>query len=143
MPSTLLLESLTDVAGRQAEILLGVVNFYGLVVLAVVGWLVNTAKSTGGTSWFRVLLFDAGLVLFFGATFYALWLLYGQLAQTMALWSDVAAASGGADPARIATLAYLPPRIWIAWIWPFNLLILSLATVVLRRGGTGREAERA
>jgi len=31
----------------------------------------------------------------------------------------------------------------LAWIWAFNLLILALATLVLRRGGTGRALEEA
>lgn len=124
---------LTDLIGKQADILLALVNFYGLVVIAVIGWIVNTGKDGPGVSWFRVWLFNLGFLAFFAAHFAGTWFVYDRLQQTMALWSE--AAGGGA---KFAALAFLPPREWLFAIWGFNAIILLLASVLLRQGGYGR-----
>jgi hypothetical protein len=129
---------LTEVAGKQSDMLFALLNFYGLVVLAVVGWLVNTAKDSAGISWFRILLFNLGFLAFFTATFGGFWYLYGQLSQTVAAWRAAAAATGAIAPEQLNALAWLPPQKWLFGLWGFNAVMLLLATVVLRRGGGGR-----
>lgn len=132
-----MLEILTQLAAKQAELIFALVNFYGLVVLAVVGWLVNTAKDSAGVSWFRILLFNAGFLFFFGATFAGFWFLIGQLQSTINLWAQAAQANG-APPQAIAALTWLPPQKWLYALWALNLSLLALSTIVLRRGGGGR-----
>lgn len=131
------LEILTQLAAKQAELVFALVNFYGLVVLAVVGWLVNTAKDSAGISWVRILLFNAGFLFFFGATFAGFWFLLGQLQTTISLWAEAAKANG-MDADAIKALTWLPPQKWLHALWVLNFALLALSTVVLRRGGGGR-----
>ncbi len=128
---------LTELAAKQADLIFALINFYGLVVLAVVGWLVNTAKDSSGISWMRILLFNLGFAFFFVATFAGFWFLYGQLHTTIALWGEAAGAAG-AKPQAIAALTWLPPQRWLWGIWGLNVTLLGLSTIVLRRGGAGR-----
>lgn len=135
--NAVLLETLTQLAAKQSELLFALLNFYGLVVVAVVGWLVNTAKDSPGVSWARVILFNLGFLLFFAATFGGFWYLYGQLGVTIELWRQEAEAFGGSR-AGLAQLSWLPPQRWLFGLWGFNAVMLLLSTVVLRRGGAGR-----
>lgn len=128
---------LTELAAKQAELMFALINFYGLVVLAVVGWLVNTAKDSAGVSWFRIFLFNVGFLFFFAATFAGFWYLHAQLQTTITLWGEAARASG-ARPEAIAMLTWLPPQRWLWGLWALNVTLLCLSTVVLRRGGGGR-----
>ena len=132
-----MLEILTQLAAKQAELVFALVNFYGLVVLAVVGWLVNTAKDSAGVSWFRILLFNVGFLFFFMATFAGFWFLLGQLQTTVSLWAEAAKANGMGTQA-IAALTWLPPQKWLYALWVLNVSLLALSTLVLRRGGGGR-----
>lgn len=128
---------LTDLAAKQAELIFALMNFYGLVVLAVVGWLVNTAKDSPGVSWVRIFLFNAGFLFFFGATFAGFWFLFAQLQATITLWGEAARANG-ARPEDVAVLTWLPPQSWLWGLWALNVTLLGLSTIVLRRGGGGR-----
>jgi len=139
MNDTALLASVTDLLGKEADLLFALVNFYGLVIIAVIGWIVNTGKEGPGVSWFRVFLFNLGFAGFFTAAFGGFWFLYERLQHTAALWRDLAQRAGGAA-AQIDQLAWLPPQDWLWSIWGFNVLILILASVLLRRGGYGRGA---
>lgn len=137
MADSTMLEVLTDLAGKQSDLIFALMNFYGLVVLAVVGWLVNTAKDSQGVSWLRILLFNLGFLFFFVATFAGFWFLYGHLQVTIALWSEAAKATG-ARPQAVSALTSLPPQRWLWGLWVLNCTLLGLSTIVLRRGGGGR-----
>lgn len=134
MPEAVLLETLTTLAAKQSDLIFALLNFYGLVVLAVVGWLVNTAQKSPGLSWFRIILFNIGFLFFFTGTFGGFWYLYMQLSTTIAAWSEAMQAVGGLAPQRLQTLVWLPPQDWLWGIWPFNVVMLLLSTVVLRQG---------
>jgi hypothetical protein len=125
------LSSLTDIIAKLADILLALVNLYGVVVIAVIGWIVNTGKDGPGVGWFRVMFFTLGFAAFFAAHFAGVWFVYDRLQGVMAEWSSLAGA-------RYETLAWLPPREWLAAIWGMNVVILLLAAVLLRQGGYGR-----
>lgn len=137
MPDHSLLSSLTELVGKQADILLALVNLYGLVVIAVIGWIVNTGKEGPGISWFRILLFNLGFLAFFAAHFAGTWFVYERFEATVALWARLAGDAAGEDPA-IALLTNLPPTEIIVSIWALNAIVLLLATVLLRQGGYGR-----
>lgn len=137
MNNAAMLGVLTELAAKQAELIFALINFYGLVVLAVVGWLVNTAKDSAGVSWLRILLFNMGFLFFFAATFAGFWYLHAQLQTTITLWGEAAKANG-ARPEAIAMLTWLPPQRWLWGLWALNVTLLCLSTVVLRRGGGGR-----
>jgi hypothetical protein len=126
-----LLASLTDLIGKLADILLALVNLYGVVVIAVIGWIVNTGKDGPGVGWFRVMFFTVGFAAFFAAHFAGVWFVYDRLQAVMAEWSQLAGE-------RYQALAWLPPREWLAAIWALNAVILLLAGVLLRQGGYGR-----
>jgi hypothetical protein len=138
MGESVLLASITDLIGKQADLLFALVNFYAIVVIAVIGWIVNTGKDGPGVSWFRVSLFLLGFLAFFIVAFGAIWLLYERLGQTMGVWADLARRTGEAPPTAVARLASLPPQNWLWGLWGFNALILILATVLLRQGGFGK-----
>jgi hypothetical protein len=129
-----LLPALTDLIAKQADILLALVNFYGLVVIAVIGWIVNTGKDGPGVSWFRLVLFNLGFMAFFAAHFAGTWYVYERFERSIALWAQTA---GGGR--AITELAWLPPKTWLFAIWAFNAIILVLASVLLRQGGYGRK----
>lgn len=137
MAEATVLGILTDLAGKQSDMLFALLNFYGLVVLAVVGWLVNTSKDSDGISWFRIFLFNLGFLCFFAASFGGFWYLYGQLSETIAAWREAAMAQGAIGQDRLDRLVWLPPQRWLWGIWGFNAVMLLLATVVLRRGRGG------
>jgi hypothetical protein len=141
MNETALLASTTELLGKEADLLFALINFYGLVIIAVIGWIVNTGKDGPGVSWFRVLLFNLGFLGFFVASFGGFWFLYERLEETAQVWRQLAMQAGGASlPAgSIDRLAWLPPKQWLWSIWGFNGMILILASVLLRRGGFGRE----
>ncbi|MBI1250076.1 MAG: hypothetical protein GC189_01215 [Alphaproteobacteria bacterium] len=138
MTDTALLESVTELAGKQADLLFALVNFYGLVVIAVIGWIVNTGKDGPGVSWARVVLFNLGFLAFFAASFAGFWFLYDRMAGTVALWGRLARAADVQESGAIAALTAMPPIDYLWGMWGFNALILVLATVLLRRGGYGR-----
>jgi hypothetical protein len=98
-----ILASLTDLIGKLADILLALVNLYGVVVIAVIGWIVNTGKDGPGVGWFRVMFFTVGFVAFFAAHFAGVWFVYDRLQSVMAQWSRLASA-------RFEALAWLPAR---------------------------------
>lgn len=129
-----LLSVLTDLIGKQADILLALINFYGFVVIAVIGWIVNTGKDGPGVSWLRVILFVLGFLAFFAAHFAGVWFVYEKFQSSLTLWSE--AAGGGR---QLEALAWLPPQDWLFAIWGFNLIILILSAVLLRQGGYGRK----
>ncbi len=52
MSDPTILASLTDLIGKLADILLALVNLYGVVVIAVIGWIVNTGKDGPGWAGF-------------------------------------------------------------------------------------------
>lgn len=126
------LASLTDIIGKLADILLALVNLYGVVVIAVIGWIVNTGKDGPGVGWFRIIFFTLGFAAFFAAHFAGIWFVYDRLQAVMAQWAALAGA-------RYEGLAWLPPREWLAAIWGLNAIILFLAAVLLRQGGYGRD----
>ena len=132
-----LLASVTALLSKEADLIFALINFYGLVIIAVIGWIVNTGKDGPGVSLFRVFLFNLGFLGFFAASFAGFWFLYERLEQTAALWRTLAARGGDAD--AIDRLAWLPPKDWLWSIWGFNAMILVLASVLLRKGGFGRE----
>jgi hypothetical protein len=99
---------------------------------------VNTGKDGPGVSWFRVALFNLGFVAFFAATFGGLWLLYDRMAAALAFWRGLAGSSGAA-PASLEAITMLPPQEWLWGLWGFNVMVLLLATVLLRQGGYGRK----
>jgi hypothetical protein len=132
MHSEALLQAATELLGKEAELLFALVNFYGLIIVAVIGWIVNTGKDGPGISWFRVVLFNTGFLAFLAASFAGFWYLYERIAATAALWARLAGSDAGA-------IVWLPPRDWLWAVWIFNGLILFLATVLLRRGGYGRD----
>jgi hypothetical protein len=134
-----LLESVTTLIGKQADILLALINFYGLIVIAVIGWIVNTGKDGPGVSWFRVFLFMLGFLGFFAVSFAGFWYAYERLSASVALWSRLAA-HAGAEPSAISAIVWLPPREWLWGLWIFNGFILLFASILLRRGGYGRGA---
>jgi len=134
MPQTVLIETLTTLASKQSDLIFALLNFYGLVILAVIGWLVNTAPKSPGLSWFRILLFNIGFLCFFGATFGGFWYLYTQVSSTVAAWADAMLALGAIPAERLDALVWLPPREWLWGLWPFNAVLLLLSTIVLRRG---------
>jgi hypothetical protein len=136
-----LLDSLTSLIDTQAHMLFALVNFYGLVVIAVIGWIVNTGKDSSGISWFRIVLFNLGMLFFFAVTFAGFWFLYERLAATMAAWAELAAREPGFGR-EAQGLARLPPREVLFGLWGFNAVILMLATVLLRKGGYGRPEKR-
>jgi hypothetical protein len=123
MRSEALLAATTELLAKEAELLLALVNFYALIIVAVIGWIVNTGKDGPGVSWFRVILFNSGFLAFLAVSFAGFWYLYERIAATAALW------------------ARLAPRDWLWALWGFNALVLILATVLLRRGGYGRKAK--
>ena len=137
MSDPALLSSVTALLGKEADLIFALINFYGLVIIAVIGWIVNTGKDGPGVSLFRVFLFNLGFLGFFAASFAGFWFLYERLEQTAALWRTLAARGGDAD--AIDRLAWLPPKDWLWSIWGFNAMILVLASVLLRKGGFGRE----
>lgn len=132
--SDAVLDTLTTLASKQADLIFALLNFYGLVILAVVGWLVNTALKSPGLSWFRIWLFNLGFLFFFAATFGGFWYFYQQVSLSVAAWADAMRATGAVSPERLAALVWLPPQEWLWGLWPFNLVMLILATVILRRG---------
>ena len=135
-----LLASVTALLGKEADLIFALINFYGLVIIAVIGWIVNTGKDGPGVSLFRVFLFNLGFLGFFAASFAGFWFLYERLEQTAALWRTLAArANDAASVSAIDRLARLPPKEWLWSIWGFNAMILILASVLLRKGGFGRE----
>jgi hypothetical protein len=137
MSDEALLSALTSLIGTQADMLFALVNFYGLVVIAVIGWIVNTGKDSAGISWFRIFLFNVGLCFFFAVVFGAFWFLYDKLTSTITAWAALAGESPSTG-AELAGLAWFPP-IEVLWgLWGFNVVILILATVLLRKGGYGR-----
>ncbi|MDX2236565.1 MAG: hypothetical protein NW203_03285 [Hyphomonadaceae bacterium] len=138
MTDPALLASVTDLVGKQADLLFALINFYGLVVIAVIGWIVNTGKDGPGVSWVRVILFNMGFAAFFAASFAGFWYLYERLTATVALWRTLALEADGG--AAVDAIAFMPPIQWLWSIWGFNALILILATVLLRSGGYGRKA---
>ncbi len=131
MSDPTILASLTDLIGKLADILLALVNLYGVVVIAVIGWIVNTGKDGPGVGWFRVMFFTVGFAAFFAAHFAGVWFVYDRLQSVMAEWSRLAGA-------RFEALAWLPAREWLAAIWGLDVVILLLAAVLLRQGGYGR-----
>lgn len=133
-----MLASVTDLVGKLADLMFALINFYGLVVIAVIGWIVNTGKDGPGVSWFRVFLFNIGFLAFFAASFAGFWFLYERLIAAAELWRQLAA-QNGADPSGVQALAWLPPQEWVFSISGFNVIILVLASVLLRQGGYGRD----
>jgi hypothetical protein len=141
MNDAALLASTTELLGKEADLLFAVVNFYGLVIIAVIGWIVNTGKDGPGVSWFRVFLFTLGFAGFFAASFAGFWFLYERLEETARLWRDLATQAGKdtIPAARIDRLAWLPPKEWLWSIWGFNGMVLLLAAILIRQGGYGRK----
>jgi hypothetical protein len=138
MRNDALLESVTDLLSKEADTLLALVNFYGLVIVAVIGWVVNTGKDGPGISWFRVIVFNLCFLAFFAASFAGFWYLYDRIEITAGLWRDLAADSGATNRDSVERIVWLPPRDWLWGLWGFNVLVLLLVTVLLRKGGYGR-----
>lgn len=132
------LQAMTEVAGRLTDTLFVVMNFYGLVVLAVVGWIVQTGKDSAGISWFRIFLFNLGLLFFFAAIFAAFWWQLEQLRTVVEVWGRLAT-QAGIPAADVARIAQVPPQEVLWGLWGFNILMLVLTTVLLRQGGFGRK----
>lgn len=138
MNETALLAATTDLLGKEADLLFALVNFYGLVIIAVIGWIVNTGKDGPGVSWFRVGLFNLGFLAFFVASFAGFWFLFERMEATAAVWKQLAARADVVERGATEAIVWLPPKYFLWSIWAFNAMILLLATVLLRRGGFGR-----
>lgn len=139
MNETALLAATTELLGKEADLLFALVNFYGLVIIAVIGWIVNTGKDGPGVSWFRIGLFNLGFLAFFAASFAGFWFLFERIEATAAVWRSLAVRFGAAPGPQIASIAWLPPKAYLWSIWGFNGMILLLASVLLRQGGFGKK----